>query len=75
MELDIRFIASAIKFEIDSTSIFLALLVLPKLSIVSVITNFFIIDFLIFEIVIFFYIFFEVLVTFFVVTFFLIFFD
>ena len=47
MELDIRLIASAIKFEIDSTSIFLALFVLPKLSIVSVITNFFILDFFI----------------------------
>ena len=38
--------ASPIKFEIDSTSILLALLVLPKLSMVSVITNFFISDFL-----------------------------
>ena len=48
VELDIRLIASPIKFAIDNTSILLILLVFPELSIVSVITNFLIEEFLIF---------------------------
>ena len=45
VELDILLIASPIKFAMDNTSILLILLVFPKLSIVSVITNFLIDDF------------------------------
>ena len=48
VEFDILFIASAIKAEIDRTSMFLALFVLFLLSIVSVITKFLITEFLIF---------------------------
>ena len=48
VELEILFIASPIKLEIVKTSIFLALLTLIWLSILSVITSFFIVDFLIF---------------------------
>ena len=48
VELDILLIASPISAEIGKTSIFLAFLVFPKLSIVSVITKFLITEFLIF---------------------------
>ena len=48
VELEILLIASPIKLEIDKTSIFLAFLIFPPLSIVSVITKFFITEFLIF---------------------------
>ena len=48
VELEILFIASPIKLEIVKTSIFLALLTLIWLSMLSVITNFFITDFWIF---------------------------
>ena len=49
VEFDIRFIASPNKLEIDNTSIFLTFFTLLELSIVSVITKFFIRDFLIFS--------------------------
>ena len=48
VELDILFIASDIRPEIGKTSIFLALLTFSPLSIVSVITKFFITELLIF---------------------------
>ena len=48
VELEILFIASPIRPEIDKTSMFLAFLVLFSLSIVSVITKFFITDLFIF---------------------------
>ena len=48
VELDIRLIASPIRLEIDNTSMFLTFLVFSTLSIVSVITKFFITEFLIF---------------------------
>ena len=46
VELDILFIASPINPEIDKTSIFLAFLTFSTLSIVSVITKFFIIKYI-----------------------------
>ena len=48
VELEILFIASPIRFETGKTSIFLTFLVFWLLSIVSVITKFFITEFLIF---------------------------
>ena len=48
VEFDILFIASPIRPEIGKTSIFLTFLVFSTLSIVSVITKFFITEFLIF---------------------------
>ena len=48
VELEILFIASPIKLETVKTSIFLALLTLIWLSMLSVITSFFIADFWIF---------------------------
>ena len=47
VEFEILFIASAINDEIDNTSILLLFFIFRELSIVSVITNFFIFDFLI----------------------------
>ena len=48
VELDILLIASPIRPDIDKTSMFLALLTFSPLSIVSVITKFFITELLIF---------------------------
>ena len=48
VELDILLIASPISPEIGKTSIFLTFLIFSELSIVSVITKFFITEFLIF---------------------------
>ena len=48
VELEILFIASPIRPEIGKTSIFLTFLVFSPLSMVSVITKFFITEFLIF---------------------------
>ena len=48
VELEILFMASANKFDIDNTSIFLDFFTLSELSIVSVTTKFLILDFLIF---------------------------
>ena len=48
VELDILFIASPISPEIGKTSMFFTFFVLPILSIVSVMTKFFITEFLIF---------------------------
>ena len=48
VELDILFIASPIRLDIGKTSMFLALLTFSTLSIVSVITKFFITELLIF---------------------------
>ena len=47
VEFEILLIASANRLDMVNTSIFLAFFILSELSIVSVITNFFILDFLI----------------------------